>query len=216
MRNGERLACRPMPPGRSPERVPTSSTVWWASISRSPVAWTEIEAAVTTKLVEHVAEEGQAGVDVGLTRAIEIERNVDLSLLGGRWLAAVRLVRTSVSFRIGRLRRRADRDPQTALKSGPAGAVAHEHGSVDKTLPHVVAGQVLGSDETVEPDGHVNRQVSETSHKPLTLVDRAGDPIVHGVEMVECDLAGDLGHGVEVIRRTTFSSSSMTHDGARR
>ena len=57
----------------------------------------EIEAAVTTKLVEHVTEEGQAGVDVGLTRAIEIERNVDLGLLGGALVGSgTAHVRTSV------------------------------------------------------------------------------------------------------------------------
>ena len=57
----------------------------------------EIEAPVTTKLVKHVAEEGQAGLDVGLTGAIEIERNVDLGLLGGALVgSSTAHVRTSV------------------------------------------------------------------------------------------------------------------------
>ena len=50
--------------------------------------------------------------------------------------------------------------------------------------------------------------------------DHVGDDFLavrfHGVEMVECDLAGDLGHGVEVIREDDLLQLVDDHDGARR
>ena len=46
----------------SPRAIPVSSTVWWASTSRSPVRRTlEVESAVLAELGEHVVEEGQPG-----------------------------------------------------------------------------------------------------------------------------------------------------------
>ena len=66
----------------SPIARPTSSTVWCASISRSPFASTiEIEPGVTAELVEHVVEEGHAGGGRNLS-PLEGEVDQDLRFVG--------------------------------------------------------------------------------------------------------------------------------------
>jgi hypothetical protein len=58
-----------------------SSTVWCASMCRSPFARdAEIHHAVAGNLVEHVLEEWQARVEIGAAAAVEAHRNADLRL----------------------------------------------------------------------------------------------------------------------------------------
>ncbi len=60
-------------------QMPTSSTVWWAPVCRSPVARTvEVETAVAGEQVEHVIEEPDPGVP--RARAVSVERQADADL----------------------------------------------------------------------------------------------------------------------------------------
>ena len=64
-------------------QMPTSSTVWWAPVCRSPVARdVEIEAAVAREQVEHVVEEADAGRRAAGAGAVERQRDADLGLPG--------------------------------------------------------------------------------------------------------------------------------------
>ena len=72
--------------------MPTSSTVWWAPVSRSPLASTlQAEPAVAGEQVEHVVEEADAGRGARLP-PVEVERELDLGLGGLRSLLAVLLI----------------------------------------------------------------------------------------------------------------------------
>ena len=63
--------------------MPTSSTVWCWSTSRSPLQLElEIEAAVAREQLEHVIEEANARRDLVLARAVDGERQRDLRLGG--------------------------------------------------------------------------------------------------------------------------------------
>ena len=82
-RSGGRRPCRRAPPASaSPSRMPTSSTVWWASTSRSPVGRArQVEAGVPAELGEHVVEEGQARRDrhrgpSPSTRQVDLDRGL--------------------------------------------------------------------------------------------------------------------------------------------
>ena len=72
--------------------MPTSSTVWWAPVSRSPLASTsQAEPAVAGEQVEHVVEEADAGRGARLS-PVEVERELDLRLGGAALSVAVRLM----------------------------------------------------------------------------------------------------------------------------
>ena len=60
-----------------------SSTVWWASISRSPLASIgEVEAGVPAQLGDHVVEERHPGVGAAVAGAVQVELDGDLDLGG--------------------------------------------------------------------------------------------------------------------------------------
>jgi hypothetical protein len=75
--------------------MPTSSTVWWASMCRSPLGLdVEVDQAVADDLLEHVVEERQTGGDRALAAAVEVDGDADLRLegvAGGFGAAHVRL-----------------------------------------------------------------------------------------------------------------------------
>ena len=57
-----------------PSVMPTSSTVWCASMCRSPLRLDlEIDHAVTGDLIEHVIEETDAGGELGPAATVKIE-----------------------------------------------------------------------------------------------------------------------------------------------
>jgi hypothetical protein len=63
--------------------MPTSSTVWWPSMCRSPWAVDlEVDQAVAGDLVEHVVEEADAGRELGAAAAVQVEGDADLGFLG--------------------------------------------------------------------------------------------------------------------------------------
>ena len=65
-----------------PSVMPTSLTVWWSSMWASPFAVdVEVEQAVADDLVEHVVEEGHAGVEPACP-AIEVDTHGDLGFEG--------------------------------------------------------------------------------------------------------------------------------------
>ena len=69
----------------APRTMPTSSTVWWASISRSPSARiVEIHEPVTRDLVQHVLEERDAGGDVARAGTVKVDGYLDPGLDGAR------------------------------------------------------------------------------------------------------------------------------------
>ena len=64
-------------------QMPTSSTVWWAPVWRSPSRLDgQIEAGVTGEQVEHVIEKPDAGVALARRRALERELDVYVRLGG--------------------------------------------------------------------------------------------------------------------------------------
>ena len=66
-----------------PSVMPMSSTVWWPSMCRSPLASiVEVDQAVARDLVEHVVEETDAGGELGRAAAVEVEPHADLGFLG--------------------------------------------------------------------------------------------------------------------------------------
>ena len=68
----------------SPSAMPTSSTVWCWSTSRSPRAdEIEIEAAVARDLLEHVIEESNAGGDLRLAAPVEIQPQANVGFFRG-------------------------------------------------------------------------------------------------------------------------------------
>ena len=106
----------------------------------------EIEPAVLAELAEHVVEERQAGVDRRLTLPSRSSCTSTRVSLVSRYRLAVRdsrqcLLQGGEERRV--LRRRADRDAQTALEAGPTAAIADEHVAVDERLPHL--GAVVGA-----------------------------------------------------------------------
>ena len=77
--------------------MPTSSTVWWPSMCRSPLALdVEVDQAVARDLVEHVVEEADAGRELRGAAAVEVDADADLRFLG-------------VAADVGGARRSADR-----------------------------------------------------------------------------------------------------------
>ena len=65
-----------------PSTMPTSSTVWCRSTSRSPGVRPEVEAAVAPELLDHVVEEGEAGRDHARTRCRRGRGDLDRGLFG--------------------------------------------------------------------------------------------------------------------------------------
>ena len=66
-----------------PKQMPTSSTVWCASTCRSPSAFDgQVDEAVPGEQRQHVVEEADAGGDLGLAGAVEVEGQLDLRLAG--------------------------------------------------------------------------------------------------------------------------------------
>ena len=170
----------------SPSAMPTSSTVWWASTSRSPSAFDrEVEAAVLAELAEHVVEERQAGGDVDLARPVEVERDVDRA---SPWCARDTVARRSGGSSWSRehlaqrgeervvLLGRADRDPQAPVEPGPRRAVAHEHRAVDQPLPHGRPVDRRGRNRMkLAPDGHTSTG-SSASAAPAGRAPRRARP----------------------------------------
>ena len=150
----------------------------------------EIEAAVTTELVEHVVVERDAGRDVGDAAAVEVDRHVDRRLLrrpvalGGAAHVVLRCLLVTARVTTGRdgvgqrveergvLVRCADRDPQAVVEARPARAVADEHVAVDEPLPHVATRHVeRGRNSTkLAPLGNTsNAELGERGADPLAL-----------------------------------------------
>ena len=64
--------------------MPTSSVVWWWSICRSPLALTVTSMREwRASEIEHVVEETDPGRNRRRAGAVEIDRDLDLGLLGG-------------------------------------------------------------------------------------------------------------------------------------
>ena len=75
-------------------QMPTSSTVWWAPVCRSPLRRDgQLQAAVAGQQVEHVVKEADPGVALALAEAVQGELDLDVGLgglavdLGGRLIA---------------------------------------------------------------------------------------------------------------------------------
>ena len=65
--------------------MPTSSTVWWAPVSRSPFALNpQAEPAVAGEQVEHVVEEADPGLGAGgeVGTRVQAQLEADLGLPG--------------------------------------------------------------------------------------------------------------------------------------
>ena len=72
--------------------MPTSSTVWWSSMCRSPAAvHGQVQQAVTGDMGEHVVEEADAGDDLAAAVAVERDGQRDVGL-GGASFKAVPVV----------------------------------------------------------------------------------------------------------------------------
>jgi len=66
-----------------PRVMPTSSTVWWSSMCRSPLTFDiQVDQPVTGDLVEHVLEERHTDGEARLAGAIEIDGDLDLGFQG--------------------------------------------------------------------------------------------------------------------------------------
>ena len=127
-RSGARRPCRRAPRrNASPSAIATSSTVWWVSMWRSPVACTrEVEAAVAAELVEHVVVERHARRDVGdaACRRGRSSRSIDVSFVVRELRCRrARLMLPDDLAERGEERvvllRRADGDAQAAVEARP-------------------------------------------------------------------------------------------------
>ena len=128
-----------------PSAIAVSSTVWCASTSRSPRgAHGQVEAAVLAELGEHVVEERHAGVDLGCARAVELELDQDLRLLG-RALDLREPAHASTSALVSVVLSPSRSASRNAVVSASVPAVtrsqpgrpdvAHQHAAVQQTLP---------------------------------------------------------------------------------
>ena len=211
--------------------MPTSSTVWWASISTSPGRpHDQIEAAVAAQLAQHVVEERQSGLDLHPATPVEIDLDGDVGLArgagedGGPTLGAgsghdrtsVRASRKeSFSAGVPTVTRR------QPCEAGPRRAVPHEHAPVEQALPHVVAADpVVG----LGPEQHevgprrpgLHRQFGQGADHPLPLGHDGLDPGHHRVVVIEREATAQLGDRVEVVRAARPSPAARPPRSARR
>ena len=160
--------------------MPTSSTVWWMSTSRSPSASiVRSKPPCLPELLEHVVEERDAGGRATRRRRRRPRASsVDRGLLGrrgaacddrgssGRHLSAAtsRSAARNASFSSGvpTVTRRQSVEPR------PAREVAHEHAAVDEPLPERVPVAVRHrNSRKLAPDGNTVRP-SSSSPAPRT------------------------------------------------
>ena len=83
-RSARRRACRRAPGASAwPSAMPTSSTVWWSSMCRSPSArMVDVDQRMARELIEHMVEEADAGRNVRLARTVEVDGDLDRGLVG--------------------------------------------------------------------------------------------------------------------------------------
>ena len=193
--------------------MPTSSTVWWRSTSRSPLAtMLQVEPAVLPELLEHVVEEGMP-VDAD-ARPLPSTSSVELDggLLGGALLlrrlrdirlrppgATSRSAARNASFSSGvpMVTRRQPVEP------GPAGEVTHENAAIHQALPQRVAVAVGTQQQEVGARREHRDAVDggELRGDALALGDEREHAVVHLGAEVEREPSGDLGGRREVVRQ---------------
>ena len=132
----------------SPRMMPTSSTVWWASTSRSPAASTvRSNPPCRPNWLEHVVEEGEAGETSMVPGPVDVQGDLDRGLLGaplprggpapgGRHVASLCGTLRAGRPGTGRSPRGVpDGDPQAAVEPRPAPNSPARGPTVEEVLP---------------------------------------------------------------------------------
>ena len=178
----ERLARTPRP-----STMPTSSTVWWPSISRSPwrattrsnppcrPSWSacgrRTGSPVSTRRRARAVERRASTIDRSPSSTRSVAAVGDVLVVAG---SPAKRVEEGIVFGRG-----ADRDPQAPLEARPRRAVAHEHRAIEQRLPHFVARRCRagGTSTKFAPDGHTStRQVGQRGDQPAPLLDQVRRP----------------------------------------
>ena len=201
--------------------MPTSSTVWCRSTSRSPVgADREIEARVLAELLEHVVEERDAGARPRWCRCRRPRARRRPSSPSSRGGAAP-IESPSDLLECGEERvvlgGRADRDPETLLDARPAREVAHEHAARQQSFPELVRVAVDPEQQEVRARRvHVqarrSRRAPRTAGRAPRRATRRALPSRRGSRARPCRRAASA--PTALYGSATFSSSSTTHAGA--
>ena len=207
--------------------MPTSSTVWCRSTSRSPFASSvRSKPAVLAELLEHVVEERDAG---RRSRSRRCRRRRDrrsiARLRGLALLSCAARRRHSRHLLQGAaergeervvLRRRADGDPQALVEPGPAREVADEHAAREQRLPHRVAVAVrrgtAGSSRPTGTRSTPSSSLSAANSRPRSSTSVATRRSISS----RCSSASVPASWVGTDRwygSTTFSSSATSHSG---
>ena len=195
----------------SPSAMATSSTVWWVSMCRSPVAsHAQVEPAVAAELVEHVVVERDAGRDVGdgRCRRGRSSTSIDVSLVA-RLRRRRRGSSRATSVEGGEERvvllRRADGDAQAVGRGAATPEQSRTSTLRSSSACHTVAGRpwsAAGTARSWRRSGTTSiGSVGQRGADALALGDDQPHPGVHLVDEAQRQPAGDLLGGVEVVRQ---------------